>query len=93
MMQRFRVDDPRQFAVDVIENVGDGIFCEAFEAGISRPTEMRSEHDVSEFQQRVIRRHWFFNEDVERGTGDRAFFNALTRACSSTIAPRAVLTR
>ena len=72
MIERFRVDHPREFPVHVIENVGDGVFSEPFETGISWPAEMRSEHDVGQVEQRVIRRKRFLDEDVERGAGNCA---------------------
>lgn len=73
MLERFRVYDPGQFPVHVIEDVGDGILSEAFKTGIGWPAEMRSEHDIAQLEQRVIRRKRFFDEDVESGAGNDAF--------------------
>ena len=78
----------------IVENVGHGVFGKAFEARIRRPTEMRRQHDVVELQQRMILRQWFFDEDIQSAAPAIAFsFRIFTSAISSTMAPRAVLTR
>ena len=72
-MERFRIDHSSKLPVHVIENVGDGVFSEAFKTGIGGPAEMGSKHDIVQLKQRVIRRKRFFDEDVQGGAGNGAF--------------------
>ena len=46
VLQRLGVESPGELAIHIIEYVCDGVFGEAFEAGVRRPTKVRREDDA-----------------------------------------------
>lgn len=46
VLQGLGIQSPGELAIHIIEYVCDGVFGEAFEAGVRRPTKVRREDDV-----------------------------------------------
>lgn len=70
VLERFRIQRAGELAVHVVENVGDGVFGEAFKTGIGGPAQMGRDDYVVELGDRMILRQRFFDKDIEGGAGD-----------------------
>jgi hypothetical protein len=62
-----------ELALHVIENVGDGVFCETFEAGVGGPTEMGVSTALSKALAADDLRNRFLEEYIKGSASDGVF--------------------